>query len=265
MNLTQQRFYGFLNTPLLWNDMLLGIEQFQFHHKDISITQKISDTIRLGNYVEQLVSYQLDQLEDVDILQENIQIIEHKTTLGELDCLIKSKEEVIHLEIAYKFYLYDESVGNSFLEHWIGPNRRDSLVLKINKMKDKQFPLLFHDACQPYLQSLDLQSDQIHQKAFFKAQLFLPYEMNVIDFDLLNHDCVQGFYLNLDQLKNFTSSKFYIPKKLDWLIEPHTDVDWSDYLYAIPKIRTFFSRKSSPLLWMKLPNGELKKVFVTWW
>jgi len=50
----------------------------------------------------------------------------------------------IHLEIIYKFYLYDPSIGLTQLDHWIGPNRRDSLVKKLTKLKQKQLPLLYH-------------------------------------------------------------------------------------------------------------------------
>ena len=81
---------------------------------------------------------------EIKILAENVQIQNEKTTVGEIDCILTTAKKPVHLEIIYKFYLYDKSVGTNELEHWIGPNRRDSLVSKLNKLKDKQLPLLYN-------------------------------------------------------------------------------------------------------------------------
>lgn len=264
MNLTQQRYLGFLKTQFLWEGELFGMNQFLIDDATEMIDRKVSDTIRLGNYVEHLVSYQLSQNENIEVLNENVQIIQDKQTIGEIDCLLKCNNKPIHLEIAYKFYLFDSSVGASFLEHWIGPNRRDSLVLKLNKTKNKQFPLLYHDACKDLLNDLGLDSSEILQNCFFKAQLFMPYKKEV-PFEGINSDCISGFYVNQQQFKECVACKFYIPKKLDWLIEPHPNVDWLSFTETKSRVYEFFEKQSSPLLWMKSTNGEIKKVFVVWW
>jgi hypothetical protein len=265
MNPTQQRFQGYQQTPLLWKEELLGLRQLSLSaSQSLHMNQDMESKLRLGNYVERLVSYELQQDPSVEILQENIQIITHKTTLGELDCLLTKEQQPIHLEIAYKFYLYDPTVGSSFLEHWIGPNRRDSLVLKLNKIKDKQFPLLYSEACRPFLKELNLEAESIDQRTLFKAQLYVPFQSNV-DCKELNQECVFGFYINKNQLSNFKDGKFYIPRKLDWLIEPNTQVDWMNAQSAQQRIQEFHEKKSTPLCWIKAPNGEIYKVFVTWW
>ena len=61
MNLTQQRFYGFQNTPFLWMESLYDLKQFELKSHELQIEEKIPDTIRLGNYVERLLSYELHQ------------------------------------------------------------------------------------------------------------------------------------------------------------------------------------------------------------
>lgn len=264
MNLTQQRFYGFLKTPFLWDNQLLGLQQFQSGKKDITIDEKVPDTIRLGNYVERLVSYELQQDSSIEVLKENAQIISNKVTLGEIDCLLLQDQQPIHLEIAYKFYLYDSSVGASFLEHWIGPNRRDSLLLKLNKVKEKQFPLLYSIECEPLLDELNLNSKDLQQQTFFKAQLFVPYSQE-IEFPELSRKCIYGVYINTKELSNFEACKFYIPKKLDWIIEPHVHVDWMNFTDTTQRIQEFHQKQSAPLCWMKLPNGEIAKIFVVWW
>lgn len=266
MKIQQQRFEGFLKTPFLWKGVLDNLQQFSiplFQEKTASPFD-LSNTVRLGSYVEQLVFYQLENTENVQILAKNEQIIENKNTLGEIDCLLKYNEVPIHIEIAYKFYLYDDEVGGNFLEKWIGPNKRDSLVLKLNKVKEKQFPLLCHKACVPLLKKLNLAPLEIKQQAYFKAQLFVPYQKE-IQLKQINSECVSGFYLRLKEFKSFIDCKFYIPKKLDWLITPYINVDWMDFKSTKSNILEFFKKQFSPLLWMKFPNGEIKKIFVVWW
>jgi len=62
--------------------------------------------------------------------------------VGELDCLILRDKKPIHLEVIYKFYLYDASVGDTEIAHFIGPNRKDSLIEKLTKLQEKQLPIL---------------------------------------------------------------------------------------------------------------------------
>lgn len=264
MNLTQQRFLGFQNTPFLWHGSLFDLKQFQSQALPVNIEEKIPDTIRLGNYVERLVSYELEQDTSIEVLKENAQIISNKVTLGEIDCLLLQNKQAVHIEIAYKFYLYDPSVGTHFLDHWIGPNRRDSLVLKLHKVRDKQFPLLYTEECTALLSELGLKAENIQQRTYFKAQLYIPFRQE-IQLEELNAECICGFYIDIEQLQEFSNCKFYIPKKLDWLIDPYVDVDWLNFEQTQKRILEFHQKKSAPLCWMKQANGEIIKLFVVWW
>ena len=141
--LLQKRYEGFLQTPCLWKDnTVFDLEQFKIDEKLTKINIEIDEKIRLGKYIERLVSFQLSQENSITILCENVQIQKEKRTLGELDCILKQENTVIHLEVIYKFYLFDATVGNSEIEHFIGPNRKDSLLEKLTKLKEKQLPLL---------------------------------------------------------------------------------------------------------------------------
>ena len=120
MNTTQQRFEGFLNTPVLWKDSeVYHLTQFKVEQELLSFDQVIDSNQRLGKYVERFVSFQLSRNSAIKIISENIQISKDKITLGELDCILVKNKKPIHLEIVYKFYLYDSSVGNESLHHWI--------------------------------------------------------------------------------------------------------------------------------------------------
>ncbi|TYP98901.1 hypothetical protein C7447_102219 [Tenacibaculum adriaticum] len=261
------QYQGFLKTPFLWrSNRINNLQQFDLQITySTSFNLKIEGNPRLEKLVERFVSNQLEQDKAIKILAENIQVQDHKITLGELDCLLLKNGIPIHLEIIYKFYLYDPKAGNSEIEHWIGPNRRDSFVQKINKLKEKQLPLLYHSLTKPILNQLKLSVKDIKQQVYFKAQLFVPLKDFGKEFDLINNDCIKGFYITVKELNQFSDCKFYIPTKHNWLVEPHVSIDWLSLENFTSKLTPFIENESSPLCWLKKPNGELIKFFVVWW
>jgi hypothetical protein len=262
----QKRYEGFLQSNSLWkNSTVYQLNQFEIESKSIKIEQEISEKLRLGKYIERLVSYQLDQEKSVSILCENIQIQRNKVTLGELDCIIKKEDTAIHLEIGYKFYLYDASYGKTEIDHFIGPNRNDSLAKKLRKLKEKQLPLLYSKECSEYLKSMNLKANNMEQKVYFKGQLFLPFSNKNIQLKLLNKDCIVGFYIHQKELDYFKSCKFYIPNKKDWIVIPHKNVNWLKFKELQQITMGYFEKRTSPLCWLKKQNGEILKFFLVWW
>ncbi|MEE9430106.1 MAG: DUF1853 family protein [Melioribacteraceae bacterium] len=264
-NNTQAQYQGYLNTPLLWMNPVFGLKQLKIPTKITSVfNETIPNNLRLGKRVERFVSHDFKQHETIDILIENIQIQNEKITIGELDCILKLDKEPIHLEIVYKFYLFDKKVGTTEFDHWIGPNRNDSLVAKLTKLKEKQLPLLYNPHTKPILDSLNLKIDDLKQFVCFKAQLFIPYQKEV-KFTRLNKECVYGFYVHISEVIQFTDCKFYIPSKINWLLEVHTQVKWLTYSVFLDEIHQITKKKTAPLCWIKFPNGKLQKFFVVWW
>lgn len=262
----QKRYQGFLNTSFLWqNEAVFHLKQFETSFLSNTIDISVDERLRLGKYVERLVSFELQHQENIKILAENIQIQNNKITLGELDCLLLKNDTPIHLEIIYKFYLYDDSVGTSELEHFIGPNRKDSLIEKLYKLKEKQLPLLYSEACKDYLKTLNIAAQDILQQVYFKAQLFLPYNTKTIKLSVLNNDCVVGFYINQSHLMAFKDCKFFIPVKKDWLVEVDTYVDWLSFETFKSFTENDFKERFSTLCWVKHKTGRIKKVFLVWW
>jgi len=261
----QKRYHGYASTPLLWSTILDELQQFSISTIYDQLPQSPKGHIRLGKLVEQFVLHEFKNDLAVTLIASNYQVQDGTLTIGELDGLFVKDEQPVHLEIVYKFYLYDDSVGSSFLEHWIGPNRRDSLVKKLNKLKHKQLPLLYHPITQQWLKSLGYQAEDFMQYVCFKAQLFLPYGSDLQDISPLNPDCIQGFYLRPEQLIDFKDCKFCIPLKLDWLMDIPIQIDWMTYEHFSARITEFMSEKSAPLCWIKRPNGETTKCFVIWW
>lgn len=262
----KKRYIGFLNTPFLWKgDMVSKLNPFEIVSKSDKIDISIDEKLRLGKYVERFVSFELEQHENISVLAENIQIQHNKQTLGELDCLLLKNNQPIHLEIIYKFYLYDTSVGTTEIEHFIGPNRKDSLKEKITKLRDKQLPLLHSSACKSYLKALNLKPEDILQQVYFKAQLFVPFSNQDMQLKTLNTDGIVGFYINKNQLDQFNDCNFYIPKKKDWLVIPHTNVKWLNFIEFKVIAKEYFEQQFSSLCWVKFKNGALKKLFLVWW
>ena len=98
----------------------------------------------------------------------------------------------------------------------------------------------------------------------FKAQLFVPYQQQV-DFEILNVDCICGFYINTSQLELFKTYQFYIPIKLDWFLAPKKSVDWLSFSKFKTTTKSFTDGNKSPLIWMKSNTGLLSKAFLVWW
>jgi hypothetical protein len=161
--------------------------------------------------------------------------------------------------------LYDPKISQNELECWIGPNRRDSLVEKLKKLKNNQLPLFYHPRTNEELVRLGYQADDFQQKVNFKAQLFIPYNSEEKRYTDVNIDCIEGVYISRDQLNNLNGLSFYIPAKLDWLTIPHQNVDWVNFDEFEIQIDELLKNKMSPMCWSKADSGELKKFFVVWW
>jgi len=263
---TNRRFDGFRNTLSLWNGDLEGLQGYEFNNRVTCQYPEIDSTkhIRLGKLVERFVVFLLKQDTSIEVLASNIQIFRNQITIGELDCLIRQDEVDIHLEIVYKFYLYDPTIDNE-LDRWIGPNRKDSLILKINKLKEKQLPLLHFPEVTKDLNRLHILAKDCKQKVCFRAQLFIPLGVSKISVPYLNTDCICGFYIRYRDIITFESNTFFIPSKLDWLIDPHLDAQWISADIFQNEISVLLEKLKSPLCWMKSPKGNLQKFFVVWW
>ena len=262
-----KRFQGFINTPVLGeNSFEANLNQLHLSFEDYN--SKIDSAFnekRLGKLVEQFVFAQLNAHPNIHKVIQNIQIIENKITLGELDCLFKYLNEYVHLEIVYKFYLYDEFNSPLEINNWIGPNRRDSFQFKRGKLIHKQLPILHHPKTLEILSDMSIKLEDIYSRVLFKAQLYIPQKLKGKVFKAINNNCIVGYYMGMNELKKYTNCTFYMPVKLDWLIEPHVDVQWLSIGEFTPLLENEMMQFRSPLCWMKKPNGTIDKIFIVYW
>ena len=266
--ITKLRYQGYAATPPLWkSNSISPFKQIELSQiPELIDDAKLFKNQRLGKLVEEFVFYQLQQNNSVSWICDNLQIQNGKQTVGEIDALYNYKNDPIHLEIVYKFYLYDTKENYSEpLGYWICPNRKDSLIYKLDKLHAKQFPLLYSEFTKTYLENYNINIKRIEQRVCFKAQLFLPYEIKGLNIGPLNADCLAGYYVAFNNIELFKNFKFHIPRKLDWLLLPHQNVEWLNYTNAIIYIVNEINKQRSPLIWLKSKTEKLEKCFVTFW
>jgi hypothetical protein len=97
---------------------------------------------RLGRRFESLLTALFEQSECIKLLGHGIVVKNQKQTIGELDYLIRLPDQIIHLEVAIKFYAgIGNSMDRSNTSSWIGPSCQDRLDLKINHITTHQLTL----------------------------------------------------------------------------------------------------------------------------
>ncbi|MBL1281301.1 MAG: DUF1853 family protein [Fluviicola sp.] len=263
----QEQFSGFLSTPLLWeNRDRFGLEQYAIINEQSSVFKRIiKPNLPLGKRVEVFLSHLLHNDTKLNSISENIQIQREKRTLGELDFIFNDNESSIHLEVVYKFYLLDINAGKTDLEQWVGPNRKDSLSLKIEKLRTKQLPRLHLPETASLLQEKGFNQKKMKQYVHFQAQLFVPFGFKKSSFQNINPECINGFYISLNQLREFRNCEFYIPSKVNWLIDPTLEREFIGYEEFEEKVVSYLNQKRSPLCWLKDENNHLSKFFIVWW
>ncbi|AOW19812.1 DUF1853 family protein [Urechidicola croceus] len=261
------QYKGFLKTPTLWKkNPVYELQQIDLPKKNDSIfNDKVNSELRLGKLVERFVHHELASYKSIQILAENVQIQNDKITIGEIDFILRINNIPVHLEVIYKFYLYDKNIGNTELEHWIGPNKKDNLVKKLTKLKEKQLPIIYNKFSSNILKDLEIDIVDLEQYVYFKAQLFIPFKSIKPQFKNLNEDCIKGFYIHFDKINELNSCKFYIPSKVNWLQEIQIHKEWLNFEKFSIEIQKIIKNKSAPLCWLKYPNGETEKFFVIWW
>jgi hypothetical protein len=229
---------------------------------------EVEEKYMLGKRIEKFFSFYLQCSGRHKLIAENIQIRHDKDTVGELDYLISDNESnTYHIELGYKFYLLDPSISKNQMECWIGPNRNDSLMQKLNKLYEHQFPLFYSKYTSDYLNELNINPKNTQQKLCLKVQLFTPKSFSLAEIKELNPTTIKGHWLYFEdfQKDEFSKSKFFIPDKQDWIIDPEYCDHWIDYEKTLSIIRYQVAAKKSPLVWMKDNNNKSTPIFVVWW
>jgi len=271
MNNLKTQFLGFINTPSLFKE-LNGLNQIELdinEINDLDFTElNIPDNLPLGKRIERFFEFYIEQSKNYDLIKNNIQVINNKQTLGELDFILfdKRKEKYLHIEHIYKFYLYDESFSDE-IDRFIGPNRDDSFAKKLAKLKEKQLPLLYKDETREYLEDIDI--NYIEQKVCFKGNIYVPIDLLGKDIPIINNSCIRGFYVNHSEFlkqEQFREFEYFLPQRYDWVCDSSTNKTWKTFDEVIDEIDFILNYKKSTLVWLKdSKENKTQSFFITWW
>ncbi len=221
--------------------------------------------LRLGHLAESVVSGLLKSSTNYTVLHENVQLMVDKKTIGEIDFIIAEKDtdQLIHMELAYKFYLYDPTLSSQTIDNWIGPNRNDSLQEKLEKVKSKQFPLLYHDRAIAKFDTIDLA--EVSQVLCLLVSLFIPYEYKT-GFSSAYEKAIKGYYLSMEKFisLNHTDKIYYLPSKREWGMDPSENENWVEFHEIEKHIEASIREKQAPLCWQKYKDSYIS-FFIVWW
>lgn len=265
----KQQYQGLCNTPNLWNNTTF----YEYPHIEIPFAENTDLTSidtekhhRLGKLVEVFYQKNLEAQTGYRSLAHNIQIqIDKHQTIGEIDFIVETpNQEIHHIELAYKFYLYKTDLPYE-IDRWVGPNLKDSLTQKLQKLKEKQFPRLYHYKTQEILQEKKIDTSKIQQSIHLKGQLYIPLSLMNHTFPHINNDCIKGYYISYKEIDFlFPLALYHVPVKQDWLIDPENNTDWIPFVEVKPMIMEQIKVNHSPLVWIK--RGEIyERFFITFW
>ena len=260
-------FEHFLRIPSLAFDLeVFPYARFETETPDLNTSlPSIPMDLMIGKQAELCFEHYLKVASRYDVLAHNIQIQGTSETMGELDYIVfdKQLQQQLHIELACKFYLLDyREEGNSA---WIGPNRNDSLDQKLNKLQQKQFPLLFKEETKQLLDDLRLDVSETAQQLCLKAFLFIHKDVELKDVSAKWRPSIVGRWMGLESFKEEDPTVQYaLPKKTAWLIPSEHTATWMSHSELLPLIAEQHKNKKTPMIYKKI-NGALKLFFIVWW
>jgi hypothetical protein len=265
-----KQFEGFLKIPNLFkDDTILNVDPFWTDEKiDLSIIDetslKLSKQKYLGKRAELYLLQYLISSDRYSKITHSFQIHDNTTTIGEVDviCFDKIQQKWIHIELVSKLYVFTGNDDYDDFTQWIGPNLKDRLDFKIDKLKSHQLPLGKH----PEILKL-INSSEIESYCCYKAKLFLKSQGEKMKSNILNKKCVSGSYLNFEEFLQHKHTKdlFYVPEKKDWLCDLTQHETWYNFDRADTLLKPSIKDKRARLVWRKTVNGDYFEDFVVWW
>ncbi len=142
---------------------------------------------RLGIYFEQLLSFYFSCYPRFKLLSKNLQVNSQeipKRTIGEYDFIVLdlTTQQHYHIEVAVKFYLgyldNEISIKNNHpiynWHQWLGPNKKDSLGIKMQHLIQRQLKLSEHEEGKTTLESIGIDSKKLSIKLLLTGRLYYP-------------------------------------------------------------------------------------------
>jgi len=259
---------SFISAPeLKLNSETYPFLNFSFYKEEIAESEFIfpKNSI-IGLQAEACFEAFLKNSKHYRLLASNLQIQGEKGTIGELDYIVQNQatDEVVHIELSCKFYLYDNKITTSEESKWIGPNRKDSLYDKLEKLKSKQFPLIRALDTIKTLDEINIPIP-ISQQLCLKVFLFVQKKANLNNFSNNYKNCIVGYWIkHIDFDREDKDAFFAIPCKKQWLLPKKQITTWLSYNEVKEEIERQIKLKKSPLVYKKTEQ-QIEQFFVVWW
>jgi hypothetical protein len=201
-------------TAALPQDYRLRIDRLA-HCPDVLQQLNMAAELRLGLYFEQLYACLMTHVLGWELLGHNLQVREQGRTLGELDFLLHNplSGEVEHHEIAVKFYL----AAGADDSHWYGPNSRDRLDLKTERLLGHQVNMAEQPASRAMLAEKGL-PQSARSRVLMPGYLFYPAGQSALPLPPnVSGNHLRGDWLRASQVCELRLETSVQLSKLDWL------------------------------------------------
>ncbi|MBR7745494.1 DUF1853 family protein [Undibacterium baiyunense] len=270
------RQLGSLDVPD-YNQLRNWLFHLDAHPSPLHEALKIHRFLRLGHYAENLLTYYFNH--EGLLYAHGLQVHNEKAeTIGEFDYLLFAQGGLIHLELATKFYLFQQqlsksshlrqaSSANSLLQaspsapsvyDYLGPNLNDSLGAKMQKILQRQLTLSQHEAARKLVQSRIIAA-----RALVKGWLFYRSSepKRVVSGVAANH-CL-GFWWTLAEFEQLAIPYALKLERLQWLAPAQVSADEvMDKSMILDTLQRYFHTDSTPVLVAIMKkNGELMQEF----
>lgn len=145
------------------------------------------------------------------------QVVENGLTLGEVDFVFENPMELAHVEVAIKFYM-QYTQGDQL--HFYGPNAKDQLTLKLQKLTNHQCRLLEDGRYK--LLSLDKTPNKY---CLLKGFLFHRPDEKPCPPTYINETASWGWWIyqrEVELIRNYADG--FVPvHKFDWMLDNYSN------------------------------------------
>jgi len=218
----------------------------------------------LGHYFESLIEFWLSHWRRMTVHAVRRQVCEGEWAVGEFDFLFRDRfrDTDYHWESAVKFFLrYRHPDGR---DEWLGPNPRDTLQNKLQKVFSKQLALARHPAAQPLLSSMGIET--VISKAFIKGYLFYPVSGDWCRPDSLPEGSspqqLRGWWCHADEAAAIPAgteaSRWLSLSRMQWLsaVRSREESPGMTYEEMLTMLAHHFAGSDKPLLLAELWRDE---------
>lgn len=244
------------------DDLRLWLQQLDQQPAALHQALAVHKHRRLGHYAENLLAFYLRH--QGLLYAHGLQVHELGTTVGEFDFLLHHAKDLLHWEIATKFYLLE---AGDVAEHvpdlydYLGPNLADTLGSKMEKIFHQQLALALH----PQAQQL-LPKKVVDARALVKGWLFYGQATMALPVIAgISPEHCRAYWWTLDEVEKLAIPCALILARLAWLAPAQCYLDddglMSKEVLQEVLARHFLNDQSPVMLAIMSKHGSLMQEF----